>query len=61
MMGLGVAENHEVDEVDHELAEDDGKLVPRHEGASDVGGATSAIYMGHTAESEAYAYAPMMR
>ena len=35
--GVGMlAEDEEVDEVDHQLSEDDGKLVPRHEHASDV-------------------------
>ena len=31
-----LAENKEVDEVHHELAENDGKLVPRHERAAKV-------------------------
>ena len=37
--GVGVvAEDEEVDEVDDELSEDDGKLVPRDEHAADVAG-----------------------
>ncbi len=33
-----LAEDEEVDKVYYKLTEDDGKLVPRHEGASHVGG-----------------------
>ena len=32
-----LAEDEEVDEVNDQLAEDDGKLIPRHKSATDIG------------------------
>ena len=56
--GVGVvAEDEEVDEIDDELAEDDGELVPRDEHAADVGGRHLADVHGADGRGQTYAYA----
>ena len=37
-----VAKDEEIDKIHHQLTEDDGKLVPRHEHATDVAGGNLA-------------------
>ena len=50
-----VAQDEEVDEVNHQLTEDDGKLVPRDEHASDVRGSHLADV--HRADGRGQTYA----
>ena len=52
-----VAHNDETDKVDNQLAEDDGKLVPRHQGAAQVAGGHLGNIHGTEGRSHAYANA----
>ena len=55
-IGMG-AENDEINEINHELAEDDGKLVPAHKHAADVARGHLTDVHGADGGGHAHAYA----
>ena len=50
------AQNHEVDEIDHQLAKDDGKLVPGHEHAANLGRSDLADVHGTDGRCQAHTH-----
>ena len=53
---LMTAQNHEVDEINHQLAKDNGKLIPRHEHAANLGGSNLTDVHGADSRCQTHAH-----